>query len=211
MALGARLGAQTAENINLQVAGIRWGLLEPGVLSVCAFALNPATTSPADGPSLLDPHIPLLFCDLPIAGEISIETLAEDKQRQAFLAFLSALWVLMRTPTVAQLAEGDIATGATRKLPVPEENAPRTYTVPGSRRVQVVQMLPMQHKEQEETGQTRTYRRSAYRWVVRGHWRNQAVGKNRKGRKLTWIASHLRGNPDGPLKTSEKVYAWRNS
>lgn len=39
----------------------------------------------------------------------------------------------------------------------------------------------------------------------------QAVGKNREDRQLTWIASYLKGNPDGELKTTEKVLTWRGS
>jgi hypothetical protein len=36
------------------------------------------------------------------------------------------------------------------------------------------------------------------RFVVRGHWRNQACGPGRKDRRLTWIEPYWKGPTDGP-------------
>lgn len=36
--------------------------------------------------------------------------------------------------------------------------------------------------------------RRALAHIVRGHWRNQPVGEGRKGRKLTWVRPHMRGD-----------------
>lgn len=48
----------------------------------------------------------------------------------------------------------------------------------------------------------------AYRWMVRGHWRRQAHGKGRQERRPIWIAPHVKGPEDKPLKPpSEIVFA----
>lgn len=39
-------------------------------------------------------------------------------------------------------------------------------------------------------------RRAALAHVVRGHWRNQAVGTDRVERRLTWVRPHQRGNSE---------------
>lgn len=41
-----------------------------------------------------------------------------------------------------------------------------------------------------------------HRFIVRGHWRNQAVGPGRAERRKTWIAPHWKG-PEG-------AEAWRH-
>lgn len=46
------------------------------------------------------------------------------------------------------------------------------------------------------------------RWVVRGHWRQQAVGPNHSEHKPVFIAPHVRGPQGAPLKTT--VYQWGN-
>lgn len=205
-------GTHALKNLTSEVYGVMWAHLGRNMLALHAFGLHGAKPAiPGD----VDPRLPLAYFDLPLGQVTEIGELTQSEGQQAFLAFISALWVLMKTPTVAQLSEGDIATGvATPRRTQVAEEPPAPFTVPDKRRVQVVDMVPMRHvpdttEEQEGDEGKRQYRRSAYKWVVRGHWRNQRVGKGREERRLTWIASHLRGNPDGPLKTSEKVYTWR--
>jgi hypothetical protein len=38
------------------------------------------------------------------------------------------------------------------------------------------------------------------RWIVGGHWRNQACGTGRGAHRPVWIAPHLKGPEDKPLK-----------
>jgi len=38
-----------------------------------------------------------------------------------------------------------------------------------------------------------------YKWLVRGHWRNQPIGKGRKERKMIWIEPYLKGNTEDDL------------
>lgn len=50
------------------------------------------------------------------------------------------------------------------------------------------------------------------RWIVSGHWRQQAYGEGRQLRKPVYIAPHVKGPEGLPLDTSEKatVRVWKN-
>jgi len=48
-------------------------------------------------------------------------------------------------------------------------------------------------------------RRYSHRWMVRAHWRHQAYGPGRKGRKLVLILPHMKGPDGAPLK--ERVWS----
>lgn len=204
-----KVGLDALQNLTSEAHGVMWAHLGRGMLAISVFGIHGAK------PSVLgqvDPRIPLGFFDIPLDQTVEIENISTVQGQQAFLAFLSSLWILMKTPTVAQVSEGDISTGKTVPVLADDGGNTPTYTVPDKRRVQVVEMVPMLHKQEESEDSLqakRTYRKSQYKWVVRGHWRNQRVGKNREQRQLTWVASYLKGNPEGQLKTSEKVYSWR--
>jgi hypothetical protein len=48
------------------------------------------------------------------------------------------------------------------------------------------------------------------RWLVRGHWRQQAFGPGRKQRRPVYIQPHIKGPEDKPLEVSpEVVKVWR--
>lgn len=44
------------------------------------------------------------------------------------------------------------------------------------------------------------------RFIVRGHWRNQAHGPNRSLRRPTWISPHIKGPEHAPLDARPTVY-----
>lgn len=52
-------------------------------------------------------------------------------------------------------------------------------------------------------------RKATSRWWVRGHWRQQAWGKNRAFRKPIFIAPHTAGNADAPIDHRPKIQVWR--
>ena len=56
----------------------------------------------------------------------------------------------------------------------------------------------------DESG--RVYR---HRWVVRGHWRQQAFGPDRSQRKPLFIAPYIKGPAGAPLLATEHVHVWR--
>lgn len=51
-----------------------------------------------------------------------------------------------------------------------------------------------------------THRDFAYRFVVRGHWRNQPYGPGRAEHRLTWIMPFVKGPDDKPLREKLPVY-----
>ena len=44
-----------------------------------------------------------------------------------------------------------------------------------------------------------------HRWIVEGHWRQQAHGPDRSLRRPTWIAPHIKGPDDKPLVVKDRV------
>ena len=49
----------------------------------------------------------------------------------------------------------------------------------------------------------------SHRFIVDGHWRNQAWGPNHSLRRHQWINAYTKGPDDKPLVVKDKVYAWR--
>lgn len=47
-----------------------------------------------------------------------------------------------------------------------------------------------------------------HRFVVRGHWRNQAYGTKRALRRRTYILPFVKGPADAPFMERERVYQW---
>jgi hypothetical protein len=75
-------------------------------------------------------------------------------------------------------------------------------------RVQLVDLRTVRytHDEQPEPGEGREYTR---RWLVRGHWRQQACGPQRSQRRPTWIAPYIKGPGEAPLIVTDHVNVWR--
>lgn len=118
-------------------------------------------------------------------------------------AFLGAAWHLMAMPAVARARDVQPRTG--------ESRAAESVTVPVGQ-VRVVDARPMRTvpADPEETaGSEDGGRRYSARWVVRGHWRQQAHGPGRSQRRTQWIESYIKGPEDAPLAPHTLVRAWR--
>lgn len=118
-----------------------------------------------------------------------------DPAMSGLLAFLSACWVLMMTPTVAERKTldgrwGGRATGQTR---------------PGDL-VTAVDLRPLRYVRADTDS---SGRRLTTRHIVRGHWTHQPFGHERAQRRLQWIAPYVRGPEGAPLVQTEKVMVWR--
>ena len=103
---------------------------------------------------------------------------------------------LMMTPTVTERmtvkAEGATRV-ASRRAHVPVPN------------VKVINLRPMRYVREDSDSSGRKYK---HRWVVNGHWRNQAHGKGYKKRKRVWVNPYLKGPEGAPLLNQKKVYVW---
>jgi hypothetical protein len=120
-----------------------------------------------------------------------------DESSHRLMQFLAAASHLMANPAVAD-----------RKRLAPKTPAARKAAKKGhSTDVTVVTLHAPRHVETGERNETgRTY---THRWVVRGHWRNQAHGKNHSQRRVTWVPSYTKGPAGKPLRQTERVWAWR--
>lgn len=84
------------------------------------------------------------------------------------------------------------------KLMVREGRPPARYTIVALRRYAA-------HTRPE--GEAQALIDHQYRWLVRGHWRNQRVGEGRRLTRPTWVTPHIRGPEDKPLIVNDKVTA----
>lgn len=125
-------------------------------------------------------------------GQLSLERVRPILQ---VASWLSAAWVLMATPTVAEPRPMDGRWGG----PVTGQTRLRD-------RVTVVDMRPMRqvHTTTDPTG-----RRLTTRHVVRGHWTHQPYGPGRKLRRLQWVAPFIRGPEGAPFVGTDTVTVWR--
>lgn len=117
-------------------------------------------------------------------------------------AFLATAWHLMAMPAVAEARDVQPRTGESR----PAESV----TVPVGQ-VRVVDARPMRTVPSdpgETTGESGG-RHQSTRWVVRGHWRQQAHGPGRSQRRTQWIESYIKGPEGAPLAPHTLVRAWR--
>ena len=114
------------------------------------------------------------------------------------MQILGASWLLMQQPTIADAKRVVPRTGRRKSSP----DAP-----PSVNDVQIIDLRRLATKRSEAPSHEEG-REYHVRWLVRGHWRQQACGPGRKFRKPVFVAPHIRGPEGAPLKT-ERVNVWR--
>jgi hypothetical protein len=62
--------------------------------------------------------------------------------------------------------------------------------------------------EDDEHGEGQAAREYSHRWIVRGHWRNQACGPGHSLRKQRWISAYEKGPEDLDLVIKTRVWNW---
>ena len=112
----------------------------------------------------------------------------------ALVAMLGAAWTLMQQSTVA----------STRRVQPGSKAARRRAGADLG--VTVIDLRRMKHIDTAPGTSGRTYR---HRWIVRGHWRQQAHGPRQALRRPIWVPSYTKGPVGAPLKTSDYVHVWR--
>jgi hypothetical protein len=122
----------------------------------------------------------------------------QDTAAASLAARLLTTWLLMSQPMLS----------ARTRLP-PDRDVARAYKRQ-NRPVPDVTLIDLRHvktaTDPDAEHATRTY---SHRWVVRGHWRNQAYGPGRSLRRPLFIPSYVKGPDEAPLKLSEHVNVWR--
>jgi len=72
--------------------------------------------------------------------------------------------------------------------------------------VTIVELRRQLGDAHEAKGGTRNY---THRWLVGGHWRQQACGPNRSQRRPKFIAPYVKGPAGAPLVQKDRVHVWR--
>lgn len=149
---------------------------------------------------LVPPLIPIRGAGVPVTSDpVSMADL-DPALPQPVVAALASSWLLMQQPLLIdrsrERADKPTARAYVRDgLPSPE------VTVVDLRR----QYTP-QDRDPDAGGDGRHYR---HRWIVSGHWRDQAYGPGRSLRRQQWIPAHVKGPDGAPMLATETVNVWR--
>lgn len=117
-------------------------------------------------------------------------------------AYLTATFLLATQPRIGQI---------TRHDPTPRR---RRYIPPGPGDITTgVNLVALRENATrlptEEPSEGEKKWGLSVRFMVRGHWRNQACGAKLGQRRPVYVAPYLKGPEDAPLKSSETVFVWR--
>jgi hypothetical protein len=143
----------------------------------------------------------------PLTAQVTVS--ADETERSAgrmpqllqpVARLLGATWLLMGQP---HLAENSVRPGPDRRTA-----QPAAATRP-SKAVTVVDLRRQVPPPAVRDADTQPAWRASHRWVVRGHWRQQACGPGRSQRRPVWIEPHVKGPDGAPLLAAEKVMVWR--
>ncbi|MEU4558506.1 hypothetical protein AB0F72_08950 [Actinoplanes sp. NPDC023936] len=146
------------------------------------------------------PLVPYLAWTLPVSSEWQLPSEIPGDYRTV-LTTLAAAWSLMQQPTIVE----HIPVEADRKVRAAYARAgrgePEATLVELRRQYRLSGQPPL---DPDQPG-----RHYKHRWIVRGHWRQQAYGPERSLRRQTWIASHVKGPEGADLLETAKVNVWR--
>jgi hypothetical protein len=148
----------------------------------------------------IPPLVPFYGATIPVTTEPLPMVEVDSKLPHPVVAALASAWLLMQQPLLIdrtrERADKPTARAYARDgLPSPD------VTVIDLRR----QYTP-QGQDPDAGSDGRRYR---HRWVVSGHWRNQAYGPGQSLRRQTWVPAHVKGPEGAPLLATEKVNVWR--
>lgn len=188
--------------VDLPVDACSWGPAVGGCLVVFYSTRRRVMEAGATAdPATLPPLIPYASTVLPVGGPVPLdEAAARDDVPVPVIAALAASWLLMQQPTLAERASvrPDKSTRATtQRLGM------------GDPEVSVVDLRRLYRPDDREEDGEEGGRRFRHRWVVSGHWRDQAYGPDRALRRQTWIAAYVKGPDGAPLLATERVNVWR--
>lgn len=71
-----------------------------------------------------------------------------------------------------------------------------------------VTVIDIRHSMKQTVSPGSGGRQFHHRWIVKGHWRNQACGPGRKDHRRIYVPPHVKGPVDAPLLQRDKVYKW---
>lgn len=144
----------------------------------------------------------------PLAQDYTLENLAWDAaehENQEIKKLLTTTWLLATQENVGKIR--DEKTRLRRHwIPKPEN---------GERPEQQVHIVTLREAKPaqtpiDDTAEEREESWLTVRFLVRGHWRNQACGPRQSLRRPTWVAPYIKGPETAPIKTPKPtVKVWR--
>lgn len=146
------------------------------------------------------PLAPMRAFAVPVTTEPVAMADLPDDARTPGTAALAAAWLLMQQPNLVE-----------RTIERPDKSIRRAYGRAGreSPEVAVIDLRHQYVAKDPDGSDEPTSRRYKHRWVVSGHWRNQAHGPDRSKRRRQWIPSYTKGPDGAPLLITEKINVWR--
>jgi len=198
------VGHIDAQGVQIPVEACAWGPVQGGCGVSLFMSRSRLEAEVADSGYRLDktgvpPMVPIRAWVLPIGEPLSMAALPDGAPAPAFGA-LAAAWLLMQQPQLVDRRQ-ERADNATQRAYAREQLPDPEITVIDLRR-QYVPDLSDPDAEKES-------RRYRHRWVVSGHWRDQAYGPERSLRRQTWIPAYVKGPEGAPLLATERVNVWR--
>lgn len=135
------------------------------------------------------------------AQDDTVNSRAHKNAANAINSIIGASWLLMSQPRMVEESDSVVAHVKRRAI-----GSAKKGKVPV--RVSVTSLVARRYGgDGSATSDGR--RHATTRWWVRGHWRQQAWGKERKLRKPVWIAAHTAGAQDAELDERPQVQVWR--
>lgn len=186
----------------LPVWGVWWHPRDHDSLSVDIVTRLDALPEPIMGRADLQPAYSLVvprWAGLQLddeTGVVSDTGDVIDRAHLGVLSMLAALSHLSQMPTLAKRERLDARTG----------KAPRQGRTRPQDEVTLVDLRPMREERAEVDGTGRVY---THRWMVRGHWAQQAYGPGRALRKTIYREPFIKGPAGAPLLAREEVMVWR--
>lgn len=115
--------------------------------------------------------------------------------------YLVTTWLLASQPTVGRTYS---QAASLRRAYAKHLDLPMTITTATLRTI-----ARSTDESDEETVTGSSHDSYSHRFLVRGHWRDQACGPKRSMRKPTWVVPYIKGPEDKPLVVKDKVNLWR--
>ena len=126
----------------------------------------------------------------------------EGANPDSFLrSFLVAILALSRQPLIVN------RTDATDGQPAKPAKRKQHKRIPLEelKKISVLRLRRIQPNHEDEGTKDTESRAYSHRWIVSGHFRNQAVGQNWSEHRVIWIPPYVAGPAGKPLVIKEKV------
>lgn len=133
--------------------------------------------------------------DAPLPGldPAALPSVVEDRR------LLACIWQLSSQASITDAVDSDVDRPTRRRLERRRQSVPKVRIINLAHRHRAVSGDPGGHRDVEWTR----------RWIVSGHWRQQACGPGRTQHRPVYIAPFIKGPEDKPLVTGDSVKVWR--